>query len=70
MENCSDVIDEIETYDFKLKTAQGKFDVRVKFTDCGMAEVLAVKKMEYKVAIFDILCLNRYNIIRVTVQNT
>ena len=54
------LLDEIETYDFKLKTHMGKLDIRVKFTDSGKPEVLAIKKAEYKVAIFDILCLNRY----------
>lgn len=53
------LIDEIETYDFKLKTQHGKLDIRVRFTDTGKPEVVAVKKAEYKVAIFDILCLNR-----------
>lgn len=54
------LIDETESYDFKLKTAHGKLDVRVKFNVNGMPEVLSIKKAEYKVAIFDILCLNRY----------
>lgn len=53
------LIDEIETYDFKLKTHIGKLDVRVKFTESGEPKVVAIKKAEYKVAIFDILCLNR-----------
>ena len=53
------LVDEIEAYDFKLKTHIGKLDVRVKFTDSGEPQVVAIKKAEYKVAIFDILCLNR-----------
>ena len=54
------LIDETESYDFKLKSTHGKLDVRVKFNVNGMPEVLSIKKAEYKVAIFDILCLNRY----------
>lgn len=54
------LIDEIETYDFKLKTHIGKLDVRVQFTDTGEPQVVAIKKTEYKRAIFDVLCLNRY----------
>ena len=53
-------LDEIETYDFKLRTGNGKVDIRVKFDDENKPQVLAVKKAEYKLAIFDILCLNRY----------
>ena len=55
-----DLIDEMETYDFKLRTDNGKLDIRVKFNDEGKPEVVAVKKAEYKLAIFDVLCLNRY----------
>ena len=54
-----DLIDEIETYDFKLRTKTGKLDIRVKFA-AKKPEVVAVKKAEYKVAIFDVLCLSRY----------
>ena len=60
-ENCNKrggLVDKIETYDFKLSSAIGKLDVRVKF-DHGKPKIVTVKKFEYKVAIFDILCLNR-----------
>lgn len=54
------VLTEIETYDFKIGTqTEGKLDIRVKFNK-GVPEAIRVKKAEYKVAIFDILCLHRY----------
>ena len=54
------ILTEIETYDFKIGTSkEGKLDIRVKFND-GVPEAVRVKKSEYKVAIFDILCLHRY----------
>lgn len=54
------MLTEIETYDFKMGTlTEGKLDIRVKFNE-GSPEAVRVKKSEYKVAIFDILCLHRY----------
>ena len=54
------LLTEIETYDFKIGTSkEGKLDIRVKFNE-GVPEAVRVKKSEYKVAIFDILCLHRY----------
>lgn len=53
-------IDSLETYDFKLTSPKfGKLDIRLKFSE-GKPEVITVKKYEYKVAIFDIACFNRY----------
>ena len=63
-----DLIDEMETYDFKLRTDNGKLDIRVKFNHAGKPEVVAVKKAEYKLAIFDVLCLKRCVIIIVTIH--
>ena len=53
------IIDSIETYDFKLSSKIGKLDVRVKFKN-AKPKIIMVKKFEYKVAIFDVLCLGRY----------
>ena len=35
-----------------------KMDIRMKFSE-GKPKIVTIKKFEYKVAIFDILCLNR-----------
>ena len=53
------IVDSIETYDFKLSSRIGRLDVRIKFNN-AKPKIVVVKKFEYKVAIFDILCLNRY----------
>ena len=50
-----------ETYNFNLQTKrrnEGKLNIRVQFKD-GKPKVILVKKSEYKVAMFDIICLHR-----------
>ena len=37
------LIDEIESYDFKLKTHHGKLDIRVKFNDDGQPQIIKIK---------------------------
>ena len=53
-------VDVLETYDFKMTSkTTGKLDIRLKFIK-GKPIIATVRKFEYKVPIFDILCLNRY----------
>ena len=49
-----------ETYNFNLQTKKdsAKINIRVKFKD-GRPKAILVKKSEYKVVMFDIICLNR-----------
>ena len=49
-----------ETYNFNLQTKKdnGKINIRVQFKD-GKPKVVLVKRSEYKVVIFDIICVNR-----------
>ena len=53
----------LETYDFKLTSKAEKLDIRLKFSE-GKPKIVTVKKFEYKVAIFDVLCFNRYFLIQ------
>ena len=50
----------LETFDLKLSAGGEKLDVRLKVCSGGKLEVVVIRTGEWKLLIFDILCLHRY----------